>query len=166
MPMEMREKFKGFLDELATAVKRCYGERLVTLVVYGSVGRGTPRPDSDVDLLVVARALPQGRIRRVEEFAVVEAELEPALLRLKREGIETYLSPVIKSPEEVQQGSLLFLDMLEDAIFLCDEGDFFRNFLEGFRQRLEKLGARRVWRGDVWHWVLKDPYEPGEVFEI
>ncbi len=31
-----------------------------------------------------------------------------------------------------------------------------------FRARLRAQGAHRVFRGDSWYWVLKDPYVPGE----
>jgi predicted nucleotidyltransferase len=56
-------------------MQRHYGERLVSLTVFGSVGRGTPRPDSDIDLLLVVKDLPVGRIARVKEFAAIETTL-------------------------------------------------------------------------------------------
>ena len=31
---------------------------------------------------------------------------------------------------------------------------------------LEKLGARRIWRGEAWMWDLKPDYKVGEVFEL
>jgi predicted nucleotidyltransferase len=49
-------------------LRRGYSDRLVAVAVFGSVGRGTPRDDSDVDLLIIARDLPEGRMRRVEQF--------------------------------------------------------------------------------------------------
>jgi hypothetical protein len=44
----------------------------VSLVVFGSVGRGTAGPASDLDLLVVASGLPDGRALRVRDFMSVE----------------------------------------------------------------------------------------------
>ncbi len=164
--MKLLDTFNGFLAEVERQAKAYYGERLVTLAVFGSVGRGTPRPDSDVDLLLVIDGLPPGRLPRIREFDRVEQALTPYLQQLRRQGIDTCLSPVIKSPEEVLRGSLLFLDMIEDARLLYDREGFFARFLERFRKRLEKLGARRVKSGGAWHWVLKDDYRVGEVFEI
>lgn len=54
------ERFQEILKELQKAVEEVYGQRLVTLAVFGSVGRNTPRPDSDIDLLIVADDLPPG----------------------------------------------------------------------------------------------------------
>ncbi len=162
----LKALFDQLLGGLAQACHLVYGERLVSLVVFGSVGRGTPRQDSDIDLLVVARELPPGRVRRVEEFSAVEEALQGALMEARTQGVETYLSPVFKTPEEVRAGSPLFLDMLDDARILYDEGEFFASEMRAFRERLERLGARRVWVGDSWYWDLKPDYRSGEVFEI
>jgi predicted nucleotidyltransferase len=42
------------LENLSEACVVFYGDRLVSLVVFGSVGRKTVRPDSDIDILIVA----------------------------------------------------------------------------------------------------------------
>ena len=55
---------------------KVYGDRLISLAVFGSVGRGTPRTNSDVDILVVADNLPPGRIKRVLEFEKVDESIE------------------------------------------------------------------------------------------
>ena len=78
----------------------------------------------------------------------------------------TELSPVLKTPSEVQQGSPLFLDMLEDARLLVDRDAFLERAFEALRARLARLGARRIWRGNAWFWDLKPDYKPGEVFEL
>lgn len=162
----LRERFQEFLKRLLREVRRFYGERLVSLVVFGSVGRGTPRFDSDIDILLVVEDLPSSRLKRVEEFENVEEALREDLRKLAQCGIHTSLSPVVKTGEEVQRGSLLFLDMIEDGLILHDRGRFFQSFLEGFSQRLRDLGAERVRRGDSWYWVLKRDYREGEIFEL
>jgi len=161
-----RVVFEQLLPEILHAVHQVYGERLVTLAVFGSVGRGTPRPDSDIDLLLVAEKLPDGRLRRVSEFEAVETLLAPRLQEAARHGVRTTLSAVIRTRDEVCRGSLLYLDMLEDARILFDRGAFFARFLDRFRKRLAHLGARRIRRGNAWYWVLKDDYRIGETFEI
>lgn len=160
-------RFVPLLDALLEACRRHYGDNLVSLVIFGSLGRGRPGPDSDVDLLLVCRTLPAGRLARVEDFAAhVESQVEPQLHALATQGIHTALSPVLKTTDEVQQGSPLFLDMTEDAWILYDRDDFFATWLSEFRIRLARQGARRVWRGDRWYWDLRPGYRPGEVFEI
>jgi len=100
------------------------------------------------------------------QFAAIEQKLEPYLESLRKEGIWTYISPILKTPEEAQRGSPLFLDLVEDALILYDRGRFFSKILDRLRHRLKELGAKRIWQGNVWHWVLKPDYRPGEVIEL
>lgn len=162
----MRKEFATLTGKVLEEVKKVYADRLVTLAIFGSVGRGTPGYHSDVDLLVVAEQLPEGRIRRVEEFYAVEQALEKELRRLVKQGIYTRLSPVFKTREEVRRGSPLFLDMIDDAVILYDREGFFASFLRDLRSRLSTLGARRIARGGAWYWDLKPDFKKGDVIEL
>src|SRR5688500_9923837 len=75
----LKEAFEELLAKLALAAQAVYRDRLVTVAVYGSVGRGTMRHNSDVDVLIIARDLPSGRLRRVKEFEAVETALQTVL---------------------------------------------------------------------------------------
>ncbi|MFQ5721592.1 MAG: nucleotidyltransferase domain-containing protein, partial [Candidatus Aminicenantales bacterium] len=85
---------------------------------------------------------------------------------LRKEGINTYISPIFKTPQEAEIGSPLFLDMVEDARILFDRDGFFSKILDRLRQKLKKLGARRIWQGNAWYWILKPDYKPGDVIEL
>ena len=162
----LKEKFEELTKKLLKEVQSFYGDRLVSFVVFGSVARKSYRFDSDMDVLIIADDLPKGRMKRVEQFSIVEVKIEHFLKSLQKEGIDTYIFPVFKTPEEADLGSPLFLDMVEDARILFDRDEFFAKVLGKLRQRLKELGAKRVWRGNVWHWVLKPDYKPGEIFEL
>ncbi|MEW5866289.1 MAG: nucleotidyltransferase domain-containing protein [Bacillota bacterium] len=162
----IREHFRVLSEKLLEACHRVYGDRLVTVAVFGSVARGTPGPESDVDVLIVARDLPHGRLERMAEFRKVEVELASLIKAMATEGIATDISPVFKTPEQVEVGSLLFLDMIEDAVILYDESEYFRKHLDKLAARLKDLGARKIKRGGQWHWDLKPDYRPGEVFDL
>jgi len=162
----LKAKFKELQDKLLEETKSFYGDRLVSFVVFGSIARETFRYDSDIDLLIIAENLPKGRMKRVAQFSAVEDRVEPYLESLKKEGINTYISAIFKTPQEAEYGSPLFLDMVEDARILYDKNAFFSKRLERLRKRLKELGAKRVWKGNIWHWVLKPDYHPGEVIEL
>jgi hypothetical protein len=144
-----------FFDELQNLCHKTYGERLISVAVFGSMGRGTARPDSDVDILLVVERLSHWRMERVEEFAPVEVALP-----------DVFLSPVLKTPDEIRKGSPLLLDMVEDAVILYDRDDFLKTTLMVLSASLKRLGAKRIWRGDNWFWDLKPDYQRGEVFEV
>jgi predicted nucleotidyltransferase len=146
------------MARLLDACRRHYKDRLWTVAVFGSVGRGTARPDSDLDCLIVADGLPTGRLARVTDFQAVESLLP--------ERDRQRLSPVFKTPTEVEIGSPLFLDMIADARLLFDRDGFFGQRLARLRARLDRLGATRHWLGSAWYWDLKPSYRPGDVIDL
>jgi len=162
----LKEKFTELLNLLLVETKAFYREDLISFVVYGSVARETYRFDSDVDILIIAKNLPRGRMKRVAQFMQIEEKIEPYLKELGKNQIQTFISPLLKTPEEAERGSPLFLDMVEDAKILYDKNNFFTNILSQLRKRLKALGARRVWQGNAWYWILKPDYKPGEIFEL
>ena len=162
----IHEIYKQLTNRLLVECRKFYGDRLVTVCVFGSVGRDTVNPESDIDVLIVARALPDGRMRRIREFQSIESRLKADIQAARKRGVFVEISPVIKSSEEVSQGSPLFLDMIDDGRLLYDKNGFFKEHLEAFKHRLLAQGAHRVHRGDSWYWVLKEPYTPGEEIRL
>ena len=55
LDMMIRPEIEDLLDQLKHHLRSHYGERLVEVVVFGSVARGEDTSESDVDLLVVLR---------------------------------------------------------------------------------------------------------------
>ena len=145
-------------DTLVTAVRRAvldfYGPSLAALAVFGSVARRTPRPDSDVDLLVVADGLPDGRMRRRAAFRSVEDTLADSMERLARAGVETRFSPEFRTPAELAYGGAVFLDMVHEVRILFDRSGLLAGHLSGLRANLRQAGARRVPYKDAWVWDL------------
>ena len=164
--MPLLQRYAEILEALVAELQVTYGARLVACAVFGSVGRGTPRYGSDIDLLLVVHGLPRGRFLRLEEFLAVEARLESRLTSGDPEHPAIALSPVFKTPDEVEAGSPLFLDMVEDARVLYDPDGFLGRSFDRLRARLRQLGARRIWRGNAWYWELKPDLKPGEVFAL
>jgi predicted nucleotidyltransferase len=162
----LKEAYQAIVDRLKEEVSQYYGERLVSLVIFGSVARGTQRFDSDIDFLLVVKGLPRGRTRRMAEFSKIEEKLSATLRDAEKKGLSVELSPVIKTPEETESGSPLFLDMVEDARIDYDREKFFANRMAKLRARLADLGAKRRWQGNAWYWDLKPDYKPQDVFDL
>lgn len=158
--------FDTLLLRLFDETVSVYGADLTSLAVFGSVGRGTPAPGSDIDLLLVASTLPSGRMSRVRQFDNVERALESDLRQARIQGVSTRLSPVFRTEAEMGLGGLIFLDMISDSRILFDRCSFFAAYLRRLEARLTTMGSVRVRRGGAWHWVLKPDLKPGEVFEI
>ena len=162
----MHAAYDRLLADLVAACRGRYGAGLRAVAVYGSVGRGMPRPDSDVDLLIVADGLADRHAFRVRDFRSVEAALAAALDAAEASGLHPDLSPVLMTPAELERGSMLLLDMTEDARILFDADGCLERALDRLRGRLRELGSRRIRLGNAWYWDLKPDYAPGDVFDL
>ena len=151
------------IEHLLHACQDAYGENLVSFCVFGSVARGVATPESDLDLFIVARNLPRGRLSRSENFERIE---QNALAAMAHPPPPTPVSPIIKTPEEVAFGSPLLWDMTENRLIRYDRDRFLWQTLEKVKLRLQQLGAYKVQRGSAWYWILKPDFKPGEVFEL
>lgn len=164
--MNYRSGFMRLVDQLPKACLAVYGDRLQSLALYGSVARGTMRPDSDIDLLLVAAPLPSGRLARVSEFAAVEAWLAKEIDEARQLGMQGMLAPIFKTPAELERGSFLFLDMTDEARLLFDRNGLLAHYLEELRKKLAAQGARRIYKGGGYYWQLKPDFRWGDTIEL
>jgi hypothetical protein len=162
----LNEPHRSLVKKMLDLLIKVFSDRLVSLVVYGSVARGYSRPDSDVDLLIVIKNLPKSRLERVRQFISVEDMLKSELNTLYEKGYNITFSPILKTPDEARTISPIYLDMVEDAIIIYDVKGFFKEILDRLALRLKELNAERVWIGKKWYWRLKKEFKPGEVIII
>ena len=81
-------------------------------------------------------------------------------------GASSDLSPVIKSPDEVEVGGPIFLDMTAWCDAIVDADGFLRGYLDGLRQRMAVLGTRRQWRKGGYYWQYKPGLRAGETVTL
>ncbi|MGB5830870.1 MAG: nucleotidyltransferase domain-containing protein, partial [Thiohalocapsa sp.] len=153
---------QSIVDALVPASLADYGDRLLSVAVFGSVARGTMRPDSDVDLLLVVEHLPDGRMPRVREFKAMEQRLAGLLAEAARHGVHTTVSPIFKTPRELEYGRPLFLDMTDEVLILYDSADTLQDYRDRIGARLQALGARRIPKGGGYYRLLKPDLKPCE----
>jgi hypothetical protein len=162
LPPRVVEPFRSAVLAAARCWNLTLGERLVSLVLFGSVARGDAGPTSDVDILVIAAGFPRPLRDRRRPLLSAWSEWRAARAL---PGVNWNL--VTKTPEEAAWHSPLYLDMVEDGILLCDREGFFGAVLSRMRASMKTLGSRRVYLADgSWYWNLKPDFRFGEVVEI
>jgi hypothetical protein len=155
LPDALRADLARYIEVLEAR----FGEDLISVVLFGSRARGDAKPESDIDVLIVARGLPR---KRWDRYA--------GLRDLAREVSEQFsdaVTPILLTPEEAQEVKPYYLGMLSGHVILRDEGGFFAAVLERLRQRLAELGSRRYVDEDGYeYWDLKPDWKPGDVVRL
>lgn len=113
LPANLPGTVSEALDQLARGVRARFGARAEEIVLFGSYARGTAVEDSDVDVLVVVRALTEA-----EELEIVD------LASSIKRGCEEWvgLSPLPLSSERAAElrsrGRMLWSDIAKEGIAL------------------------------------------------
>ena len=142
---------------LLDACRQHYRERLVALALFGSMSRGTPRPDSDVDALVVAEPLPDGRVARAAEFLAVEGTLATWMEEARLAGLSPVFSPAFKTSAELGAGSPALKGMLRHVGIEPPKWHDVGSLLQEYPARFPPPVAQQVdGLADISGWLRKE----------
>jgi len=119
------------------------GKDLVSVVLLGSRARGTAHPHSDIDLLIVAHALPEEERR--DGLALEMAEI----------GFDygTPIQIILATPEETmlsaKTGAPLMFEIYDAHRIIYDKEGFFDRVIKEFAEQLHQWKARKI-KDRVW----------------
>lgn len=130
--------------QVVEQLRSALGERLVSVVLFGSQARGEATAESDWDLLVIATGLPEKPLER-----------HMFLTRLISPGAADAASLLAKTPEEFESGvPSLYLDIAVDGQILYDLYGYMTERLATLRRVIAQAGLYRehTQAGDWWRW--------------
>lgn len=143
-------------DVLVQTLAKHFGERLKTIVLFGSRSRGEARPNSDHDLFVVIADLPQDPLARQREV------MKPLLSELLR--VPERVAIVAKTPQELQRAlTPLVVDVCADGISLYGQ-EYFQSLRSKAMRALESAGLQRRYLAGTWMWIF--PSLPAVEWEV
>lgn len=163
---KITERWWPLVERLVGEYRAALGDDLIAVACFGSVARGNPGPDSDLDLYVVTRTRVSlmfdqrlERVRRVREG--------PEFQALAREGYQPDLAALYHTTAELTAHPWILLDITHHGIVLYDGEGILTRELDVVRRRLEELGSRRIELPDgTWYWILKPDWRPGEIVAL
>jgi len=160
---------RRLVTRILELLRSLLGDNLISVVVFGSVARGRADPDSDTDVILVASHMPRSLSERMEILAnlLVDFSETQTCEELNRKGLNTWVQFHPLTMEEAELHRPIYLDVVEDGIIIYDRNDFMKRVMEGFKSKLEALGAKRIFLEDgSWYWDLKPSIKRGEVVEV
>lgn len=157
--MTLPDELRADLDRYVEALGQRFGADLVSVILFGSRARGVARAESDIDVLVVVRALPPRRFLRYDGMREVAATVSAPFAQA--------VAPILLTPDEAAHVKPYYLGMLSGHEILHDREGFFAGVLDKLRRRLVELGSRRYVDADGYeYWDLKPDWKPGDVVRL
>lgn len=144
-----RETFEGLEQELTRKYVEALDSNLVALAFFGSWARGKEKEWSDIDVLLIAKELPDDPFER--RWLVQEP-----ILSLSERPISVLARTVEEFSEDV---SPLHLDLGLDAIVFYDPHGFLARRLKRVQELIREAGLMREEKasGFAWRWKESPP---------
>ncbi len=124
-------------------------ERVLAVVLFGSVARGKAGKYSDIDLLIIADV--SSRLDFMDDVRTRLKSVEYVREKLVRKDLNMYISPFVLNRDDLKEFSPIYLDILDYGIQLYQRDstldDFFHS-LRGIRhERVNVNGSEMLsWR--------------------
>ena len=139
------------LEKIVSCYEEYLGDRLISIILFGSHARGDAKRTSDYDLFIIADGLPLKPFQR------------KLFIRKPLQGqFEERLCIIAKTREEMlNHFPSLFLDIGLDGIILFDKEEFFKHLQIKIKEIIHQAGLKRKRRNGEFSWEWKNPPQKG-----
>ncbi len=137
----MQKEYEGLIEEFIGLLRDHFYNDLISVALFGSVAHGTAKKDSDIDLCIIVKELPESRYQRYKIIAPLLQRLRESTSYnlLYEKGYYPEISTVLFTVNEIEHTASIFLDMVEGSEILIDDGTF-AGKLNVLKDRLNQLG--------------------------
>jgi predicted nucleotidyltransferase len=139
---------KAIENRIVEGIKRYFGSRIISIVLFGSQARGTATEHSDIDLVVIVKGMPSNW-RKQKEINIEVRWIE--------ELSDLPVSIILKNPTTVKSSlsviQPLLFGILKSYKVLYDPTNFFETQAEIYRKKMKKWKVEEIadhtWRVGV-----------------
>lgn len=130
---EVRDYINGFVDLITRK------EKVMGIMLFGSVARGLYRKDSDIDVLIAIRGNAISCIDEIEESIDGVEELRSPLVQM---GFYLRIRPLILSLEDLKIFRPIYLSIVDEGVILFERRDALTNFMTDIKRNIN-------WRREI-----------------
>ena len=130
---EVRDYINGFVDLITRK------EKVMGIMLFGSVARGLYRKDSDIDVLIAIRGNAINCIDEIEESIDGVEELRAPLVQM---GFYLRIRPLILSLEDLKIFRPIYLSIVDEGVILFERRDALTNFMTDIKRDIK-------WRREI-----------------
>jgi len=135
----------SFKQELVACFQQHFGNSLVAVVLFGSRARGDAKPESDYDIFLLAKDLPD---RPVERLIFVRHAIAVKF--------SEKISITARTPEEFENGfPSFYLDLALDGKVLYDKQGYISGKLQRIQDIIKQAGLGRTKYDHQFGWEWK-----------
>jgi len=153
-----QREYTPVIEEYLDKLHSNFGEKIVGVLLFGSVARGEAKPlkkyESDIDLIVLIRGIPEN----ISERLMLKAKLVLDLRLGSR--VQGFWMPPEELPRLVGARTGYIMDALTEGILLYDPEQIIEESKKTLERELRERGVEKKKYGWVW------PLKAGEIIKL
>jgi len=160
--------FRNYIYNYVSILKENINDRLLSVILFGSVARGKWTHESDIDLFLIFSNEISDKKQLNKILTNITTEFEKKYI-LKNEYKEIIYCPIQDFPlllKDLSNFRTLFYDIAVDGIIIYDKKKIGLKFIKKIGQRIKDKFLERVFISDKnFYWKRKD-VQFGEIIEL
>ena len=133
----------NLLKELQEALENDFKDNFTGLVLFGSYAKAAQKPNSDIDLILTFKKLPENRLDRLRLIEDVIDSIE--------DKYKIAINPIVSNEEKLQKTYLL-IDIADYAKIIVDKNKKITTLFNSIKKDYKKGLAQKKKVGD--HYIL------------
>jgi predicted nucleotidyltransferase len=136
--MELPDNYRTAINRFSNEYENVLGENLTSIVIFGSVAKGSATKWSDIDLLVVIKEKPNKEIE--DKLRDIFSQIMEIFSKISQEHIYTQL----EFQESYNIGDDFLINVMKDGIIVYDKKFFGKFLIRGVPAVTKKAIERRL----------------------
>ena len=142
---------RSIINKIVKCYEEYLGDRLISIILFGSHARRDEKDTSDYDLFIIAEEFP---LRPFHRLLFIRKPLQ--------DQFEERICIIAKTREEVLNNfPSLFLDLGLDGVILFDREEFFKHLQIRIKEIIHQAGLQRKKSNGELYWTWKNPPQKG-----
>ena len=160
--------FRDYLYNFITTLKNAFEEKLLSAILFGSVARGKWTSNSDLDIFLIFSDDAPEKTHLSQRLAEVKLAFYKTHELKNQEGKTLYhpFQLLHHSVNELETFRTLFYDIVSDGILMIDRNGTGANFIKRIKQRIKRVGLKRIFNGNDNYYWQHEPIKFGETIEL
>lgn len=151
------ETYEKFIDAYKSAVEKQLGDKVIALVLFGSVCRGQAKGSSDIDMFTFFddKKTTRKEINSTLIKIIIKLRGSKEYLELAERNIYPEVYPFLISESKAKDLLWVFLDVTDHGIVIKDTEKFAVKLIDNVKRQVTKAGGRCVkLPNGKWCWIL------------